>query len=385
MADAPALKPAPGAPGSQPVEPQPSGPTPSGPAPALVKPASSRGRVRRAALVGAGLAAVLAALVLVSAGTGQFPIAASDIFDSVLRRVNGTAPAGDAVLIDGTLWSVRFPRLMLGILVGAALGMAGALMQGVFGNPLAEPGVIGVGSGAAVGACLVIVLGFDAMTPFALPAAAFIGGLLTTAGVYLLSRGAGRSMVLTLVLTGIAINAVAGAVISFLVFVADTSSREQIIFWQMGSLGGATWTAVGAVAVVMALGTAGALAMSRRLDLLALGEQGARHAGVNVERLRIGAIVCVALLTSAAVAYAGVIGFVGLIVPHALRLVVGPSHRYLIPLSAVGGAVLLSGADLVARTAIAYADLPIGIFTALVGGPVFFLLLRRTLRRQGVL
>lgn len=368
MAAAPALKPAPATPGAN----RPGSKPPSG-------------RARRAAFVGAGLAVVLAALVLLSAGTGQFPIAAADVFESIIRRMNGTAPAGDAVLIDGTLWSVRFPRLVLGILVGAALGMAGALMQGVFGNPLAEPGVIGVGSGAAVGACLVIVLGFDAVTPFALPAAAFVGGLLTTAGVYLLSRGSGRSMVLTLVLTGIAINAVAGAVISFLVFVADTSSREQIIFWQMGSLAGATWAAVGAVAVVMALGTAGALAMSRRLDLLALGEQGARHAGVNVERLRIGAIVCVALLTSAAVAYAGVIGFVGLIVPHALRLVVGPSHRYLIPLSAVGGAVLLSGADLVARTAIAYADLPIGIFTALVGGPVFFLLLRRTLRRQGVL
>ena len=357
------------------------------PAPAVSRPSGAGGRSgRRAAVLGALLSLALVLLLLASAAAGQFPIAVPDIIESLQRRIAGT-PATDpsAVLVDGTLWSVRFPRLVLGLLVGAALGMAGAVMQGVFGNPLAEPGVIGVGSGAAVGACLVIVLGFDALTPFALPAAAFAGGLVTTAAVYLLSRSGNRSMVLTLVLTGIAVNAVAGAVISFLVFVADTSSREQIVFWQMGSLGGATWTAVGAVAVVLAAGTAGVLGMSRRLDLLALGEQAARHSGVNVERLRIAAIVCVALLTSAAVAYAGVIGFVGLIVPHALRLVTGPSHRYLIPLSAVAGALLLSGADLVARTAIAYADLPIGIFTALVGGPVFFLLLRRTLRRQGVL
>ena len=204
------------------------------PAVSVTKPAATGRGGRRAAALGISLSLALVLLLLVSAAAGQFPIAVPDIIESLERRIAGT-PATDpaAVLVDGTLWSVRFPRLLLGLLVGAALGMAGAVMQGVFGNPLAEPGVIGVGSGAAVGACLVIVLGFDALTPFALPAAAFIGGLVTTAAVYLLSRSGNRSMVLTLVLTGIAVNAVAGAVISFLVFVADTSSREQIVFWQI--------------------------------------------------------------------------------------------------------------------------------------------------------
>ncbi|MGP5164710.1 FecCD family ABC transporter permease [Arthrobacter rhombi] len=327
---------------------------------------------------------LLVGVLVFSAATGQFATTPAQVVASLGRAISGTRDEASA-LLDATLWNVRFPRLLLGILVGAALAAGGAVMQGVFGNPLAEPGVIGVSSGAAVGACLVIVFGWGVTNPFTLPLAAFAGGLLVTWLVYLLARSGNRSMVLTLVLTGIAVNAVAGAVISFLVFLADTASREQIIFWQMGSLNGATWTAVATTAVVLGIGLVGALLLVRKLDLLSLGERPARHAGVDVERLRIVAILCVALLTSAAVAFAGIIGFVGLIVPHAVRLLTGPSHRTLVPLSALGGALLLSVADLTARTAIPFADLPIGIFTALVGGPVFFVLLRHTLKRQGVL
>lgn len=325
---------------------------------------------------------VLIGSVLISAQAGQFSTTTAEVLDSLGRALTGSWDTADRA-IDATLWNVRFPRLVLGCLVGACLGIGGALMQGVFGNPLAEPGVIGVTSGAAVGACAAIV--FGSKTDLQVPALAFVGGLAVAALVYGLSRSGQRSLVLTLVLTGIAVNAVAGALISFLVFLADTNSRETIIFWQMGSLNGSTWQAVGLTGMIGGVGVVLALFTAQRLDVLALGESAARHTGVHVERLRLAVIVLVALISAAAVAFAGLIGFIGLVVPHALRLVLGPSHRALLPLSALGGAALLCIADLVARTIVPYADLPIGIFTALVGGPVFFVLLRTTLKKQGVL
>ena len=344
-------------------------------------PRSTRRVTRRPlAIVLVGMAVLLLIVVTVSAGVGQFGITPHGIVESILRKL-GLASLTDPSqqYVDGALWNIRFPRLMLGIIVGAALGVAGAMMQGVFGNPLAEPGVIGVSAGCAVGACAVIVFQLDFAGQASIPIAAFVMGLITTLVVYLASRSGGKAQVLTLVLTGIAINAVANAIIAFFVFMADTSSREQIIFWQLGSLNGATWGAVVTTLPFLVIGLIGAVVMARRLDLLALGERSARHLGVNVERLRLWAILCVALLTAAAVAFAGIISFVGLIIPHLLRMIIGPGHRALIPASALGGALLVSGADVIARTAVPFADLPIGMFTALVGGPVFFVLLRRTI------
>ena len=343
-------------------------------------PAAPHHRARRLAITVAVLVILLAATVLGSAAVGQFPLTVAEILASIGRRLGLVSPDESARFADGALWNVRFPRIILGIIVGAALGIAGTLMQGMFGNPLAEPGVIGVSAGCAVGACSAIVFNITWLGEATVPVAAFVFGLLTTFAVYFLSRSTGRTQILTLVLTGIAINAVANALIALCVFLADTASREQIVFWQLGSLNGASWVAVGATLPFLVLGTVGALYSARKLDLLALGERQARHLGVNVERLRIIAIICVAILTSAAVAYAGIIAFVGLIIPHLLRLIVGPSHRVLIPASALGGALLISLADVLSRTLVPFADLPIGMFTALVGGPVFFLLMRRSLR-----
>jgi iron complex transport system permease protein len=323
---------------------------------------------------------VLLAVVLVSAAVGQFPLTPAEILGSVGRRLGLVAPSDTARFADGALWNVRFPRIVLGIVVGASLGIAGTVMQGMFGNPLAEPGVIGVSAGCAVGACAAIVFRIEWFGAATVPIAAFAAGLVTTFLVYFLSRSTGRTQVLTLVLTGIAVNAVANALIALFVFMADTTSREQIVFWQLGSLNGASWFAVAATLPFLAIGGILAASTARRLDLLALGERQARHLGVNVERLRIAAIVCVAILTAAAVAYAGIIAFVGLIIPHLLRLLVGPSHRVLLPASALGGALLISLSDVLARTLVPFADLPIGMFTALVGGPVFFLLMRRSLK-----
>ena len=341
-------------------------------------------RGRRAVGLFVGLTVAFLVLFVVSAGSGQLHVAPTEVVGSLLHRAGlDIGPMPSHPFGDEALWDVRFPRVALAAVVGAALATAGALMQGVFGNPLAEPSVVGVSSGAAVAAASVIVFQIALFGLWTVPVFAFVGGLLTTLLVYVLSRADGRTEVVTLVLTGIAVNAVAGAGIALLMFVGDTQSREEIVFWQLGSLNGTRWPYVGAAVAFASVGLIGALSVARRLDLLALGDRAARHLGVNVERLRLGSIVLVALLTAAAVSFCGVIGFVGLVVPHLVRMVAGPRHRVLVPASALGGAVLLLAADLVARTAVSGADLPIGMLTALVGGPFFFWLLRRARRTAG--
>jgi len=342
------------------------------------------GRRSRVLPVTVALVCCLVVLAVLSAGRGQLDVPPQQVLGSVLHRIgldwlpSPTHPNGDAAL-----WSIRFPRVAMAVLVGAALATAGAVMQGVFGNPLADPGVVGVSSGAALAACTGIVFGLSFAGAYTTAVLAFVGGLVATVLVYVVARSEGRTEVVTLVLTGVAVNAVGGAGLAFLTFLGDTQSREQIVFWQLGSLNGTRWAYVGVVAPLVAVGLVAALVLARRLDLLALGERAARHVGVDVERLRLVCIVVVALLTAAAVAFCGIIAFVGLVVPHLIRMLLGPGHRVLIPLSALGGAVLLTGADLVARTAVPYADLPIGMLTALVGGPFFFWLIRRTRRSAG--
>jgi len=335
------------------------------------------------------LAIVLVAGVLLSSIIGQLAITPAEVLGSVLRALgiqNSLAP--EDPIIESTLWVVRFPRIVMALAVGAALAVAGSVMQAIFGNPLAEPGVVGVSSGAALGAAAAIVLGGNvavvaAFGSWATAVFAFVGGLLATLLVYFMSRANGRTEVVTLLLTGIAINAFAGAGLAFLLFVGDSASREQIVFWQLGSLNGSRWQEVGLVIGVTVAGLIVAAILARRYDLLALGERNARHLGINVEALRIGSIVLVALLTGVAVAFCGIIAFVGLVVPHIIRMAIGPSHRALILASAVGGGVLLVFADLLARTIVIGADLPIGMLTSLVGGPFFFYLLAKQRKRSG--
>ncbi len=348
-----------------------------------------------------GTAVALVLVCVVAAGAGQLAVPPGEVAGSILRRVDTglewllgavglhvdlpldritgpTHPQGDAAL-----WQVRFPRIALAVLVGAALAVAGALMQGVFGNPLAEPAIIGVSPGAAVGASLAIVAGLDVLGSWTVPVAAFVAALGTTLLVYSLSRSKGRTESITLILTGVAVTAIASAVVAFNTFIASPTAREQIVFWQLGSLNGARWQAVAVVAPFVVVGVVVSLFLSRRLDLLALGDRSARHLGVNVERLRVLAIVVIALLVGAGVAFAGVIAFVGLVVPHLVRLVAGPGHRLLLPASALGGALLLTVADLVARTAVPFADLPLGMLTSIVGGPFFLWLMRRMRSSHG--
>lgn len=337
----------------------------------------------RSVVLSAGLALVLVAAVMVSAISGQLAISPGDVVGSLLKWMGWTTSLAPAdPIVEATLSVVRFPRIVMALAVGAALAVAGALMQAIFGNPLAEPGVVGVSSGAALGASTAIVFGISAAGG-GVAVLAFLGGLGATLLVYVVARAGGRTEVVTLLLTGIAINAFAQAGLAFVLFVADTASREQIVFWQLGSLAGSVWSEVVIVLPVLVIGTALAFILAGQLDLLSLGERNARHLGVDVERLRIVAIVLVALLTGVAVAFAGIIAFVGLVVPHIIRMALGPAHRGLLVASAIGGGALLAIADLLTRTLVSGADLPIGMLTALVGGPFFFALLYQQRRRSG--
>ncbi|GAB3436090.1 FecCD family ABC transporter permease [Actinophytocola sediminis] len=330
------------------------------------------------------LACALVAMTVLAAGSGQLAVPPDEVLGSFLHGIGlDLGPMPSHPQGDNALWAVRFPRVALAVVVGACLAVAGAMLQGVFGNPLAEPAVVGVSSGAAVGACSVIVAGVTVFGNFTIAVAAFLGGLAATMVVYLLARSGGRTEVVTLVLTGIAVNAFAFGVIAFLTFAADPQAREQIVFWQLGSLNGATGQAVGAVLPLAVTGLLIAVFVARRLDLLALGEGPARHLGVNVERLRLVVVLAVAMLVGSGVAFAGIVGFVGLVVPHLIRMVAGPAHGPLLAASALGGALVLVSADVLARTAIENAELPLGMLTSLVGGPFFFWLLRRTRSRQG--
>ncbi|XBH23133.1 iron ABC transporter permease [Jonesiaceae bacterium BS-20] len=330
------------------------------------------------------LAVALVVLLIVSASSGQLHVPAGEVFSSLLNKLGlGGSPVTSHANGEAALWQIRFPRVVLTMLVGAALATGGALMQGVFGNPLADPGVVGVSSGAAAAACTAMVFGWAFFGNWTVAIFAFAGGLVVTLLVYAISRSNGRTEVVTLVLTGVAVNAVCGAIIALMTFLGDQQSREQIVFWQLGSMNGTRWDYVAVVAPIVIVGIVLVMFLTRKLDLLSLGERSARHLGVDVERLRIGSIILVAFLTAAAVAFAGIISFVGLVVPHIIRMIVGPGHRVLIPASALGGAVLLSGADLIARTAVPFADLPIGMLTALVGGPFFFWLIRKTRKSSG--
>ncbi|WP_297188846.1 iron ABC transporter permease [uncultured Porticoccus sp.] len=276
---------------------------------------------------------------------------------------------------------LRLPRLVLSVFVGAMLAQCGAVMQGLFRNPLADPGIIGVSSGAAVGAIVAIAIFPASIDPLAVPVSAFVAGLLTTMLVYSLSRSKQGTSVLVLLLAGVAISAFAGATIGFISYFSNDEKLRQLSLWQMGSLAGASqvnlWLGFFAVVAL-------AVAFQRKafaLNALVLGECEARYLGINVEALKRQLIILVAVGVGVSVAYAGIIGFIGLVVPHLVRLVTGPDHRSLIPLSALCGALLLLVADLMARLVVQPAELPVGLVTALLGAP-FFLALLIQQRRQ---
>jgi iron complex transport system permease protein len=279
------------------------------------------------------------------------------------------------------LLSIRLPRLLMASSVGALLAAAGTIMQGLFRNPLADPGLVGVSAGAGVAVAAALVVGDRALpssiayAPILLPAAAFLGALITTGVLYRLSTWQGHTSVATMLLAGLALGAIAGAGTGLLIYLADDRQLRDVTFWMLGSLAGATWPKVAGLLPFLVILLASFAFIARGLDLLVLGETEAFHMGIPVERLKRILIVLVAGAAGAAVSVSGVIGFVGIIVPHILRLVIGPGHRLLLPATACFGAVLLLAADTLARTMVAPAELPIGILTSILGAPFFLFLL----------
>lgn len=286
------------------------------------------------------------------------------------------------------LWDIRMPRMILGICVGASLAVSGAVMQGLFRNPLADPGLVGVSAGAGLGAITAIVLGgllpLGIMTLvgyWLVPLAAFLGGWGSTMLLYRVATRRGRTSVATMLLAGIALGALAGALSGILVYMADDAQLRDLTFWGLGSLAGATWVKVLVACPVILIAILAASSLGHGLNGLAFGEATAAHMGISVQRVKNAAILTVAAATGAAVAVSGGIGFIGIVVPHLLRLSTGPDHEPLLLNAALLGASLLLFADIISRVIIAPAELPIGIVTAVLGAPVFLWIL---LRRRGL-
>ena len=330
------------------------------------------------------LTALLVLVSLVGLGLGATGVPPSRVLAVLADALTGRAVSGGDALI---VLQVRLPRLLLGLLIGAALASTGALMQGLFRNPLADPGLVGVSAGAALAAAATIVLGDGLLAPLigplpfgALPVGAFAGGLLTTLALYVVATRSGRTSIATMLLAGVAFGALAGAVMGLFSYLSDDRQLRDLSFWSLGSLSGATWTKVMTVTPFILPTLLAMPFLARGLNALSLGEAEAFHLGVPVQRVKAVAILLVAVAVGASVAAAGMIGFVGIVVPHVLRLIAGADHKMLLPASSLLGAALLVAADTLARTIAAPAELPIGILTAAIGAPFFLWLL---LRRQG--
>ncbi|MGM0606006.1 MAG: vitamin B12 ABC transporter permease BtuC [Halobacteriota archaeon] len=359
---------------------------------------------RRATAYSAWLAALLAVVLTTSAAIGPVYIPPIDVVTVILNAIAvpvGVALSSNPVAIGGSVlqapaveivWhapfafqtervheqivvGVRLPRIVLAATVGFALAAAGTVMQGFFRNPMADPSIIGVSSGAAVGAVAFLVIPTAIPLGLGLRGAAFVGAIVTAFAVYLLATRGGKTPVATLLLAGIAIQAFLGAVIAFLQLYSGESLR-QVVHWLMGHLGNAHWDDVGITVILVPTLFVLLLAYSKDLNVLLLGETDAKGLGVEVERTKKVLLVLSSVITAAAVAVSGVIGFVGLIVPHMVRLVVGPDHRVLLPTAALAGASFLVITDTIARTALGASDIPVGIVTAALGAPFFLYLLR---------
>ena len=324
-------------------------------------------------------------LAILAAAVGPYTIPPSHSVEILLEQVGfgeSTAPQTEQAIIE----TIRLPRILLALTVGAALGVSGAVMQGLFRNPMADPGIIGVSTGGALGAVIAIALGLQTVFALALPGLAFVGAAAALALVYVVASLGGRFSMAALLLAGVALSAFMAAIISAIIlFTADLQAQREMLFWLAGGLGASTWTDIRISAPLVLLGIVVAVLLSRDLNLLMVSEDEANALGVRVVLTRNSLLLAASLITGTAVAFSGAIAFVGLIAPHTLRLLIGADHRALIPLSAIGGGIFLLAADTLARVAIAPAEIPVGVVTALVGAPFFVLLLARNKSRASML
>lgn len=337
------------------------------------------------------LALALGGVALLSAGFGPVAMSPWQILSSLLERLGlalGTPlPPRDEII----LFSIRLPRVALAAVVGAALATGGVVMQGVVRNPLADPGILGISNGAAVGAVAFLVLGapltqaVPELASWLLPACAFAGALAASFLALRMARIEGELSTTALLLGGVGLAALCGSAIGVLIFLADDAQLRSITFWNLGSIAIASWPVVLAVSIPVGAALLVLPRCAPALDRLLLGEIEAHHLGVNVRRTVGVAMACSALAVGAAVASCGVIGFIGLVVPHVLRGWLGPGHRRLLYASMMGGAILLITADTAARTMVAPTELPVGVLTSLVGAPVLLMLVRRKLAARATM
>lgn len=363
---------------------------------------------RRVTLV--GLVALLVVVVALGSGIGAVRISASELWHILLYSL-GLGQGGFEEQQLTVLSVIRLPRVVLGVLIGASLGMAGAAMQGLFRNPLADPALIGISSGASLFAVLMIVLGVNTLGQsdltglvgagslanselqggllrqftglfgyYALSLASFVGACLTTLLVYQLSKVGGKAVITTMLLVGIAANAITQALTGLIISMATDAQIRSITFWGLGSLAGASWEAVRTIVPLLLLPMLLLPRLSKALNAFTLGETEASYLGVNVRFVKRAVIVLTTLAVGVSVSVAGTIGFIGLVIPHILRLFVGADHRFILPGSALLGAAVLTASDLVSRTIVAPAELPIGIITAFIGTPVFLYIILKNKR-----
>ena len=343
--------------------------------PTVATATNHRGR-RRAFLIALG--SVVLAVTALNLGMGAVEISAGQVVDVLVTRLGFGSGADPTFQADAVLWNIRLPRVLLALVVGAGLGLAGAGLQGVFRNPLADPQLLGIGPGASLGAVVALLIGGSSEAALAGGA---VGGVITAS---LLRRfGEPRSPDPSrFVLSGVALGAALSAWVGFLVLAADRTAVPPVEFWLLGSLTGSTWRTLASAVVLTVAGSVILFGSARSLDLMTLGESEARHLGVDVDLVRSLVLFSTGLVVGTAVGAVGVVGFVGLLAPHVVRLGTGPKHRGLLVGSALGGAAFVAAADLGARTIASPIEIPVGLLTAAVGGPVFLWLLRRSMLRN---
>lgn len=338
--------------------------------------------------VSIGLVAVLPLSMIVSTTIGAVGVSPVEWIQIVGHHLGFSLQEGFSQQKDGVLWAIRLPRVCMSALVGASLAVGGTAMQGIFRNPLADPTIIGISAGAASVASVAIVLlsvftthWYGFMSLSFLSIVTFAGAAATSLLIFKLASGKRGADVATMLLAGIAINALGGAITGLMTYLATDAQLRTLTFWTLGSLGGSNWMNTGIMAALTTVGLAGLLRLSKPLNALALGENEATHIGTSVESLKRQVVVFTALIVGGSVAFCGMIGFVGLAVPHILRLSAGADHRFLLPASALGGALLLVWADTFSRTVAAPSEVPIGVITSVAGAPVFLYLLYQQKRK----
>lgn len=332
------------------------------------------------------LSGLLIVSCLVSVSIGSVSIEIKQIFSLILNRMGFEESQNFTTIQENVFWILRFPRVLFGILVGVALGVSGVSLQGIFRNPLVDSGLIGIASGASLLASCFIVLSsyfsFLSIVNAQLTMAfvAFVGAAVTAFLVYRVSLYNGKINITMLILAGVALNAVSGSLTGLLTYFADDRQLRDITFWTLGSLSGATWLSLSILAFFVLIPAFILMRYRNALNAFALGEKSAYFIGVDTKKVKFVVLLCSTAMVGATVAFSGIIGFVGLVIPHILRLMIGPNHRALMPLSALAGALLICLADLVSRTLINPIEIPIGIITSIIGAPILLLIILKQKR-----